>query len=74
MFIFFECAACVILVAFVVALPFALCALIIVLKEGTAIVGRQAWAMADGARVLVARQTELIRNRLSAAGLDVIIV
>ena len=39
MFIFFECAACLILVAIVVTLLFAVCALFIVLKEGAAILG-----------------------------------
>jgi len=46
MFIFLECAACLILVAFVVTPLFAVCALIIVLKEGTSIGGRLARGIA----------------------------
>lgn len=42
MYIFFECAACLILVAFVGTLLFAVCALLIILKEGAAILGRLA--------------------------------
>ena len=63
MYIFFECAACLILVAIVVTLLFALCALFIVLEGRAAILDRLARGIADDARVLVARQTELIRNR-----------
>jgi hypothetical protein len=68
MFILFEWAACLILVAFVVTLLFAVCTLFIVLKEGATVVGRLARGIAHDARIPVARQTELIRKRLSAVG------
>ncbi len=68
MYIFFECAACLILVAIVVTLLFALCALFIVLKEGAAILDRLARGIADDARILAVWQTELIRRGLSAVG------
>ena len=71
MFIFFECAVCLILEAIAVTLLFAVCALFIVLKEGAAILGRLARGIADDACVLAARQTELIRRGLVAAGLGV---
>ena len=68
MYIFFEYAACLILVAFVVTLLFAGCALLMILKEGTAILGRLARGIAHDARILASRQTELIRRGLSAVG------
>ena len=68
MFIFFECAACLILVAVVVTLLFAVSVLLIALKEGATFLARLARAVAHDARVLVAHPTELIRNRLSVAG------
>ena len=68
MYIFFEYAACLILVAFVATLLFAVCALLIILKEGATILGRLARGIAHDASVLVARQTELIRSGLSAVG------
>jgi hypothetical protein len=68
MFIFFECVSCLILAAIVVTLLFAVGTLLIALQEGATILGRLARRMAFGARVLVARQTELIRNGLSAVG------
>jgi hypothetical protein len=68
MYVFFECAACLILVAFVGTLLFAACVLFIVLKEGATILGQLARGIAHDTRILVARQTELIRNGLSAVG------
>ena len=62
MFIFFECAACLILVAIVVTLLFAVCALFIVLKEGATILGRLARGMAHGARVLAADRQSLFET------------
>ena len=72
MYVFFECTACLILVAFVGTLLFAVCTVFIVLKEGATVVGRLARGIAHDARIHVARQTELIRNGLSAVrfGLD----
>jgi hypothetical protein len=68
MFIFFECAACLILVAIVATLLFAVSALFIVLKEGATILGRLACGIGQDARILVARQMELVRSGLSAVG------
>lgn len=66
MYFLFEYAACVILVAFVATLLFAVCALLIVLKEGVTILGRITRGIAHDASILVARQTELIRSGRSA--------
>ena len=68
MYIFFEYAACLILVAFVATLLFAVCALLIILKEGATILGRLARGIAHDTSILVARQTEIVRSRLSAVG------
>jgi hypothetical protein len=68
MYIFFEYANSLILVALVVTLLFAGCALSIILKEGAAIWGRLARGIAHDARILVARQIGFLRNGLSAAG------
>jgi hypothetical protein len=59
MFIFFECASCLILVAIVATLLFAVSALLIVLDEGATVFGRITRGMAHSARVLVARRTEM---------------
>lgn len=64
----FEYAACLTLVVFVVALLFAGCALLIILKEGAAILRRLARGIAHDARILVARQRVFIRSGRSAAG------
>jgi hypothetical protein len=68
MYIFFEYAACLFLVAIVATLLFAVCALLIILKEEPTILGRLARGVAHDARVLVARQAELIRSGLSVVG------
>ena len=57
MFNFFECAACLTLVAIALTLLFAVCALFIVLKQGATILGRLARGMAPGARGRAAKQS-----------------
>jgi hypothetical protein len=68
MYIFFEYAACMVLVVFAVTLLFAGCALLIILKEGAAILRRLARGIAHDARILVARQTVFVRSGRSTAG------
>jgi len=60
MFILFECATCLILVAIVVTPLFAASVLLIALEEGAAVLGRLGRGMAHGARVLVARRGTLL--------------
>ena len=66
MYIFFEFAICLIFAAFVVALLFAVGALLMILVEGATILERLARGIAHDASILVARQTEIVRSRLSA--------
>jgi hypothetical protein len=68
MYIFLEYGACLILVAFVATLLFAVCVFLIILKEGVTILGRIARGIAGDASILVARQTELIRSGRFAVG------
>ena len=68
MYIFFEFAICLIFAAFVMTLVFAVCALVIILVEGATILERLARGIAHDASILVARQTEIVRSRLSAVG------
>jgi hypothetical protein len=68
MYTFLEYAACLILVVSGVALLFAVCALLIILKEEATEWGRLARGIAQVARILVARQTDLIRSGLSSVG------
>ncbi len=68
MYIFFEYAACLVLVALVATLLFAGCALLIILQEGAAIWRGLARRITLYTRILVARPTEFIRNGLSVAG------
>jgi len=68
MYFFFVCATCLILVAFVMTLSFAVCALLIILVEGATILEGLARRIAHDASILVARQTEIVRSRLSAVG------
>jgi hypothetical protein len=51
MFIYFECAACLILLAIVMTLLFAVSVLLIPHEEGATILGRLARGMAHGARL-----------------------
>ena len=67
MYIFFEFAICLIFAAFVMTLVFAVCALVI-LVEGATILEQLARRIAHDASILVARQTEIVRSRLSAVG------
>ena len=66
MYIFLEYAACVILVAFVAKLLFAVSVFLIILKERATVLGRVGRGVARDASILVARQTELIRIDRSA--------
>ena len=63
-----ECAICLIVVAFVMTLLFAVSALVMILVEGATILERLARGIAHDASILVARQTEIVRRRLSAVG------
>jgi hypothetical protein len=68
MYIFLEYAACLILVVSGATLLFAVCALLIILKEEATEWGRLARGIAQVARILLARQTDLIRGGLSSVG------
>ena len=61
MFIFFECASCLIFVAIVATLLFAVSALLIVLDEGATVFGQITCGMAHSARVLVARRKSILK-------------
>jgi len=62
MFIFFECASCLIFVAIVATLLFAVSALLIVLDEGATVFGQITCGMAHSARILVARRKNIFLN------------
>jgi hypothetical protein len=67
MHIFLEYAACVILVAFVATLLFAVSVFLIILKERATVLRRVVGrGIARDASILVVRQTELIRSDRSA--------
>lgn len=68
MYIFLECAACLILVAFAVTLLCAGYALLIILDEGAAVLGRLGCKLAHDVRIFAARRAGFIRSRLSVAG------
>lgn len=68
MYVFVEYAASLILAAFVVTLLFAGCALIIILREGAALLGRLARGTAHDVSIFMARLTEFIRSGLPVRG------
>jgi hypothetical protein len=70
MYLLLEFSACLILVAIVVTLLFAVCALLTVVQEGAAeIFGRLAHGIAHEARVLAAREKgETLCRRVQSQG------